>query len=225
MPLCLPQIPLKHLYQNMPTPSYCFILYRRAMTLLGMVLLLSSCAGFDQSPSTAAPPVSPKELKQVSELKQWTLIGKVGIRTSDEASSAIINWSQQQNHFDIFLSGPLGQGSTRIQGRDGNVSMYRNGEDPLWAESPEELLYKSLGWQLPISELKYWIRGIAAPGSPVTHQLWHDNGTTQALQQQGWHIEYSRYQRQQQLPLPSRLIITRDSIKLTFIIKKWQLTP
>lgn len=197
----------------------------RLIVLTGLVILLSSCAGLERSQLDTEALDSSAQRAQINNLQHWKILGKLGIRTPDKAISATVNWTQTDNYFDIFLSGPLGQGSTRIEGSDGDVSLHTNDQRPLRAASPEELLYQTVGWQLPISDLKYWVRGIAAPNHHVDQLERNTDGTISLLAQQGWTITYTRYQIEHQLLLPARLVITRDKIRLTFIIKNWQLTP
>ena len=42
-------------------------------------------------------------------------------------------------------------------------------------------------------------------------------------QQDGWHLEYSRYQSVSGWSLPSKVVARQQDIKLTFIIKNWKL--
>ena len=61
--------------------------------------------------------------QQITPLDAWQINGKIGIRSEKESGSAVVFWLQRQDYFDIRLSGPLGQGSTRLIGRQGAVSL------------------------------------------------------------------------------------------------------
>ena len=55
-------------------------------------------------------PVTPS----VQADNQFQLQGKIGVRTPQQTGSAFFTWVQQQEEFDIELSGILGVGKTRF---------------------------------------------------------------------------------------------------------------
>ncbi len=69
---------------------------------------------------------SPFNNKPVQD--SWTLSGKIGITTPKESMAGFIRWQQQQDNFDIYVSGPLGQGSTRIQGNPQQATLTQGGK-------------------------------------------------------------------------------------------------
>lgn len=163
--------------------------------------------------------------KQLAVIEDWQLAGKIGFRlqTTDgnNSGSANFNWQQQSPRYNIRLYGPFGQGSTWIKSDGQNVELQQAGKPDLQASSPEELMYRSLGWWLPIKDLSYWIKGIPAPHSPIISQSQTEQGTLQQLQQSGWQLSYSRYQQVNDWQLPGKLVAERDNIRLTLIIKDW----
>ena len=75
---------------------------------------------------------------------QFNLQGKIGVRTPKQSGSAFFNWQQEQEKFDIELSGILGVGKTQITGQPGQVTLNSAKTGLITAESPEELLFLSL---------------------------------------------------------------------------------
>lgn len=190
------------------------------LVLLAMSLL-SACTGL-QRPD--APSIS-SAAHDLAQLQHWQLRGKLGLRSEQHSASLSLNWTQTAGHFDIYLSGPLGQGGTRIKGDRQQVELQRAGEARQTAASPEALMYANLGWWLPVSELPYWVRGIASPLSPVEARSTNPDGSLAALTQNGWRIDYSAYQPVPPYRLPARLSIQRDEVRATLLIKHWQLQP
>lgn len=213
----------------------------RTVAVIVALLLLNACA--TQPPSTAkddntqAVVESPKPIPKAPELltewddyqhilgniDQWQVQGKLGLRLPNNSGSVYFNWKQHPESFAIHLSGPLGQGTTWIRGNDRQVSLEQPNQPTLRAKTPEELMQKGLGWWLPISQLYYWVRGIPAPQSEPSAQQHHQNGSLKHLEQDGWHLEYSRYQSVSGWSLPSKVVARQQDIKLTFIIKNWKL--
>lgn len=189
---------------------------------LYLSLLLGGCASFSTPPEPIAAPDSwASHQQQVLNAEQWRLTGKIGIRNSQESHSASLYWQQLNDHYAIELSGPLGQGGARIEGNGGGVMIDVAGEDPVHAASPELLMQRTLGWQFPIRELLYWVKGIPAPGLPYQPQF-ADN-RLQNLNQKGWQINYLRYTHSNGIDLPGKLTISRHDLRITIVAREWQI--
>lgn len=180
--------------------------------------LLSGCS------QLAQPPVVPLSIdpQAAAQLEHWSAEGRIGIRWSDDSQSANLNWEQEQEHYRIRLSGPLGQGGLRITGSDQGVSLQQSGEDEIHrAATPEALMQQLLGWNLPLTQARFWIRGIPAPD---TRSLPLDDGS-RGFTQAGWRIEYPRLMPALGTVLPEKLRLTRDDLRITLIINEWQGQP
>lgn len=197
----------------------------RLPSLLLILALLSGCGSMqprDSEPQT--PRLSwQQQAERLSQQQDWSLVGKIGIRQQQERTSASLNWEQQQDHYQIFMTGPLGQGAVKVQGSDEGITMDVSGEGRYTADTPEALLADQLGWSLPLSNLRYWIKGLPAPGSYYQQQL-DDANRLASLTQDQWHIRYPSYHRLQHLDLPRKLILNHGTdLSVTLIIKEWQL--
>ena len=127
------------------------------------VLFLSGCQHLSQPNKVIASP-------QLQDENNFNLQGKIGVRTPQQSGSAFFTWLQQQDQFDIELTGILGVGKTQIQGKPGEVALNSAKTGLITAASPEELLEKATGWQAPISQLSYWIQGQSAPSDSHSQQ-------------------------------------------------------
>lgn len=163
--------------------------------------------------------------RTVAQQQFWQLSAKVGVRSPSENGSAYLNWQQQQDQFDIHISGPLGQGSVRIRGNEQNASLEQAGQATRTASNADDLLSQALGWQAPLSELKFWLRGIPAPGLNHSTLSYTEQGALASMSQSGWQLQYSRHQSYGPYLLPGKISAQRDTLKLTVIIKDWQLQP
>ncbi|WP_207062327.1 lipoprotein insertase outer membrane protein LolB [Motiliproteus sp. SC1-56] len=187
------------------------------------VLVLAGCATAPL-PDSQAPGWAARQL-QLQALESWQVLGKMGVRQPDRYTSASLNWTQQPRRYQIFLAGPLGQGSVRIQGTPGLVTLDIAGEGRFQAATPEQMLQAQLGWHLPISQLHYWVRGLPAPDYPSRHTLDPQN-RLERLEQQGWVIQYREYQDGPPPQLPRRLILSHgDSLRVVLLLKEWTLPP
>ncbi len=192
--------------------------------LLTLLLSLQGCTLF-QTPTAPPPPAGTQvdwvsHMRSLTLLQEWQIQGKIGVRTTDDAGSAYIDWSQAQDSFYITLSGPLGQGTTIVSGNPTGARLEQS--DGTWiAESPDQLVLEHTGWEIPISNLLYWVKGMPAPGSrPATTH--NDLGTLATLQQEGWNLTFDQYSPQMGTLLPCRIRIQKDQLRVTLIIKRWQ---
>lgn len=191
-----------------------------------IVALLSGCA------SQPLPAINNWDSYQarLGQLQQWQLNGKLGVRlpsgTNDsrtKGGSAYLDWQQTPTDYVIRLSGPLGQGTTWIRGNGTRVSLEQSSGEHLSATTPEELVYQTLGWELPIRDLFYWVRGIPAPRTPISHQQLTSSGSLSQLQQSGWVLAFSRYTAIGPWQLPGKIIAEHNDVRLTLVIKDWRL--
>ena len=172
----------------------------RLFSKLGLTLFVSTslfitgCQPFVQPPAHVS--------QQVEAENQFNLQGKIGVRTPQQSGSAFFTWVQQQQQFDIELSGILGVGKTQISGKPGQVTLNSAKTGLIYAESPEELLERATGWQAPITHLIDWVQ--ARPAT-IDAQIQKDSQQrpTQFIED-GWTVDLSY---NDNAPLPNRLIL------------------
>ena len=201
-----------------------YILTPRLRTLAGLLLItmLAACSTQPMATEKIANWDSYQQL--LSQATHWRFSAKIGVRSPKKSGSAYLQWQQVDDNYQIHLAGPLGQGSTWIRREHQNIRLERAGETTLRANSADELLRQAVGWSAPLEQLKYWVRGLPAPDSPATI---HHNalGTIATLEQSGWHLQYSRYSEYDRYQLPGKIIAQHQDLRLTLIIKHWQIEP
>jgi outer membrane lipoprotein LolB len=194
--------------------------------LVFTALTIVACASQQKEPQQPQLPQSPNADKpSVEQLQSWTIKGKVGVRSTEENGSANLNWQQQAAaSYRINLSGPLGAGATVITGSPAGASLKSGSEPPLRAPNAAQLTMQALGWPLPIDEMVYWVRGLAAPG-PAAGEQRDPTGRLQSLQQSGWKLVFSGYESRGPYVLPTRIIGETSGaagpVKVTLVIKEW----
>jgi len=192
--------------------------------LATMLILLVACAPIQQSPVTSTPASWPQYQQQVTQLTRWNIMGKLGIRTPEQSNSARFNWQQLEQHFDISVTNLLGQSVASISGSDKEVQLIIAGHGNYITDQPDTLLQQELGWTLPISMLRYWVKGIPSPDSEAIYQL-NNQGLMDSLSQADWQVDFIRYKALESHSLPSKIRLQQGNIKLTLIIKRWSLNP
>lgn len=192
--------------------------------MLALLLTLSGCSHFasqEQLSGSGQAGSWQNHKQQIAPLDGWQISGKLGIRSQQNSGSAIIFWLQRQDYFDIRLSGPLGQGSTRLTGRQGAVSLEVANRGTFQASSAEALMQQQLGWSLPVENLLWWVKGLPSPHSKSQAQL-NDNSLLSDLIQDQWHVQYLSYRTENGLQLPERIKLNGAGLDITLVIKEWQ---
>ncbi len=161
-------------------------------------LFLTGCQQMIQSQPPATSPVPGAE-------NEFQLQGKIGVRTPQQSGSTFFTWAQQQEQFDIELTGILGVGKTQISGQPGQVSLNSAKTGRIEAASAEELLQRATGWQAPITHLVDWVQGRPATTSA---QLQKDQAQRiSQIIEDGWTVDLSYAA---QARLPNRLILKQS---------------
>ena len=90
-----------------------------------------------------------RQQADVEAFESWTLVGKAGLRTPEENTSANLDWNQTPYYFRMLISGPFGGGRSVLEGREGRFSLTTS-EGRFEAEPSEALMEDQLGWSLPV---------------------------------------------------------------------------
>ena len=195
-----------------------------SLLMLSLLVFISGCSQFsskEQLSGSGKVDSWQSHKQQITPLDAWQISGKLGIRSQQESGSAVLFWLQRQDYFDIRLSGPLGQGSTRLTGRQGAASLEIANQGTFQANSAQALMQEQLGWSLPVENLLWWVRGLPAPHSKS--QVTLDNNSLLAqLEQDNWLIEYLGYRSENGLQLPERIKLSGAGLNITLVVKEWQ---
>jgi outer membrane lipoprotein LolB len=193
----------------------------RSRALLSITaMLISGCARFRTAP--AIDDRQPHQ-EQKARLEHWQVSGKLGIRMPGENNSANLRWQQQQQEFRIDLAGPFGQGRIIISGDEQLVTLEQAGQPPQYSSTSEQLIRDAIGWHLPLSDLRYWVRGIPNPDKPVTRRKANEQGLLEQLEQSGWQLAYSNYMSADGWPLPGRIVASHQDVRVTLVIRQWDI--
>lgn len=160
---------------------------------------------------------------RLSQLQHWQVRGKMSVRTPDDSATGYLDWKQDGRTYDIYIAGPLGQGATRLTGDRRHAELTLPGWDaPREAESAEELMLLYMGWNFPVSDIRYWVKGQPSPRGDVLAE-YDDSGLLSRMEQYGWEITYSRYSQQSGYWVPGLVKVSGYDFRFTFSIREWTL--
>ncbi len=184
---------------------------------------LTGCATLPEQPGAQNRPMSWQDrAATLAKIQAWDIKAVMAVQThaGTEGGSANLQWQQRYQNFTLLLFGPLGAGSMKIAGRPGYVLLETADGQTFSASSTEILLAQQTGWQLPVSDLYYWIRGLPVPGVPANKQFDAYHHLVK-LNQQGWTIDFLRYSVVHQVDVPTKISLENWRIKVKMVIRQW----
>jgi outer membrane lipoprotein LolB len=178
-------------------------------SFLLLILLLSGCASV---PVTVQRPLQADA--------PFVFNGRVAVKQGEQRDSAGVRWMHRADDDEILLLAPLGQTVARIHRDASEVTLDASGKH-YTALDMETLMQQVLGWQLPLSGLRYWVTALPAPEGWYAIER-DENGQVSMMHQQGWEIAYSRYAATTLDALPLRLNLKRDGMEVLLLIDEWE---
>jgi outer membrane lipoprotein LolB len=166
----------------------------------------------------ASAPVAVQRAPQMDA--PFAFNGRVAVKQGERRDSAGLRWVHRAPADEILLLAPLGQTVARIYRDAQEVTLEANGKHYA-AQDMETLMQQVLGWQLPLSGLRYWVTALPAPEGESNIER-DASGQVSVLRQQGWEIRYTRYAATTPDALPLRLSLRRDDLEVLLLIDEWE---
>jgi len=183
------------------------------MAALLAALLLAGC--------TTTP--APRGSQDAAAMSSWQFNGRISLTRGEEGWHAGLHWQEQAGSFYLRVSGPLGQGGFQLNGDARGVVLVDADGQTFAALDADALLVQVTGWQLPVTGLRYWVRGLPAPAAGKVQAVHDEAGQLRHLEQSGWTINYQRYQVVEGVSLPAKLQLAHEDIAVRIVIDQWQL--
>jgi outer membrane lipoprotein LolB len=154
---------------------------------------------------------------------EWVLNARIVASNEDDSWNGKLYWQQGKDRYQVNFVAPIGQGGLQLDGRPGQVEMRTSDGHVMAAADAESLLYQQLGWRLPLSKLRFWVRGIPAPSSHNMPVLAFDeDGRLSRLRQADWRIDYPAYQQTDGPMLPRKVFLENTDLSVRLVIDRWE---
>lgn len=189
----------------------------RWMVLIGAGLV-ASCSAIRLQPQPAG--TWAERLVVLQRSAQWEMQGRAAVAIGTHGWQASVDWRQRGAETVVHLSGPLGVGASVLRlGPDG-LSVN---DGPPNRDAVEEM-QKRIGFDLPVSNLRYWLLGVPDPGLVYTLRL-NDQNRAAQLTQGGWTVDFPRYRQSAVDELPAALVLSRSPVRVRIVIDQWSGVP
>jgi len=188
----------------------------------GLTLVLT-LAGCQTVPVPAAPSVAWSVRRPALQtLSRFGCNGRVAVAVGKQGFNAGLRWTQSGAVTHLALTGPLGAGGVEVTADGANLSVVTSSGKHLGDEEARSELEDKLGFEPPLTSLRYWVLGVPDPGDPASVQLDAQQRLT-VLTQDGWRIDYSSYMPVGAEWLPRLLTLQREGVRVRMVVDGWQL--
>ena len=187
------------------------------------VALLSACTQAPKIDSNVKTQLWLQHQIAASAIHNWKIKGRVAVKNAKESGTVTLFWNQSLSDYELRFIAPLGQGTYILTGSTTGVVMQAPKDNVIEADSAEQLLREEMGWDVHLSGLKYWVRGLPEPDVNYTNLLLDEKGRLTNMEQSGFHVSVSSYIEQDNVSLPEKIKIKSDSIQLKVVIQSWDI--
>lgn len=182
----------------------------RLCLLLAAVAVLSGCAALQ-------PGGEP-----VQRAAAFDLVGRVAATYEGRAFTSGVRWEHLPERDEIWLMTPTGQALAHITADASGATLTGADQNQYHAGDVGRLTRRALGWELPLAQLTWWVRGEPVPGVPAEEVLRDQQGRLVRLGQDGWHIVYAHPADDRRDDRPQRLDLARAGQKIRLVIDSWR---
>jgi len=198
---------------------------RRSGPRLAAVPAIAALAAFGGCRTLPTPAPGASWEARRAELQARThfeLRGRVAVAAGSEGFNASLHWIQDGARAQLTLAGPLGAGGAQVTATAEDLELTTSRGDRLSGEAARTQLAARLGFDPPLSSLRYWVLGVPDPQAPATETLDAGQQRLSALVQEGWQIGYDGYASAGAEVLPARLTLQRDAVRVRLLVDTWQ---
>ena len=195
---------------------------RSALRLSAAALVvLAGCRTLPPAP----PPGASWEVRrpQLQALMHFQLRGRVAVAAGSEGFNANLHWTQDGARSEVTLEGPLGVGGAQLTATGDELTVVTARGERVESAAAHAELTARLGFDPPLSSLRYWVLGVPDPAQPATESLDPAQQRLSGLTQGGWQVQYQSYESAGDGALPARLTLQRDAVRVRLLVDGWQI--
>jgi outer membrane lipoprotein LolB len=197
--------------------------FRGGVLAAALALVLAGCALQRPVPGTSI--AWAERRSALLDLEDWELSGRIGVKSGDEGGQGRLEWRQAGDAARLRVSGPFGAGAWELRwdpreavlsNGDGEIALAYAGSDAL-----DRMLAEQVGWQFPAAQTRYWVLGIAAPGSR-SRLLYGPDGWLEGLEQDGWTVGYAGFAERGGYWMPRKITVQGSDARLRLVVDRWR---
>ncbi|WP_423393065.1 lipoprotein insertase outer membrane protein LolB [Burkholderia sp. LMG 21824] len=165
---------------------------QRTLAAVGAALALAGCAS---TPPSAGTPAG----AALQTAATHAYHGRFAVQYDDRLGKqqnvyGNFDWQEHGDDVSLELRSPLGQTLAVVKSTPQAASLELPNRPTQYAPDVGDLMQKTLGFELPLAGLRYWLLPTAAPATPAETVRDPADGTrVKQIRQDGWTIDYLAY--------------------------------
>ncbi|MGH8114226.1 MAG: lipoprotein insertase outer membrane protein LolB [Rhodanobacteraceae bacterium] len=194
--------------------------FAAAAGLAGMVM--AACAPVAVRHAGTAEQLAAQAAREklLGAQRVWSLQARFAASDGHHGGSGSLDWRQSGEQFQFSLRAPITGKTVQLDGGPDGAVLTGLGKAPLAGRDADTVLNEEFGWDIPVADLAWWVRGLRAPGDPAV-LTFGANGLPATLDQDGWHIDYRDWYAERSPPLPRKVYASRDPYTVRMLIEQW----
>lgn len=192
-------------------------------------LLAALLAGGCAAPSRIGGPAAVDPVARRAAIEaagSWEARGRIALKTPGTSGQGNFAWVQTGDTTVLRVAGPFGAGAYEVRWEPGRLTVVSGrGEvaaDYTGPDAAERFLEEQLGWSLPVANARYWLLGLAGPGTSAVETP-DETGLLVALAQDGWDVSYTEYRPEGATALPRKLVLSSTAGRIRLVIDDWNI--
>jgi outer membrane lipoprotein LolB len=201
--------------------------YARVAT--GGLIVLALLAGCRTRPPVIVGPGAdapwPQQRAALENLDRYGLQGRVAVAANGQGFSASLRYAQKTQRANLALDGPLGIGGLRVEIEGERLEIATSRGEKFDGQAARAELERRLGFALPLTDLRWWLLGVPAPGE-VSIVADDASGEIREFTQNGWRVSIDSRAPGLGFALPRRLTAQRidlagEGARLRLLVERW----
>jgi len=193
--------------------------------IFGLLSLFLAACSTPQLPITQQSHERAAKLQQHNaSLTSWDITASTSLTTEDDSYSLSLFWHQHNDQYTMRFDAPFTTGVLRVRGHNGFSEITVDNKKTIRGVTPEDLIAEVTQFNIPVTGLRQWIRGIPHKNSAFELAI-KANGDTKNIQQDGWLIEFEDWELfdidQQSYRLPSNIKLSQDKLNIHISPSSW----
>lgn len=195
--------------------------FARFALALGLIAV-SACAPVRVRETPAALAAQQAREARLAPLTHWTLTAHIGVSNGGDGGSGDLTWEQDGAAFRFTVRAPVTGKTWTLSGVAAHAVL--EGVDPQSDSDSDaqRLLHDRLGWDVPLADLRAWVRGLRAPGAAADVQ-YDARNLPAVIEQDGWRVEYRDWFAERDPPLPRKVFASRGDARVRMVVESWNL--
>ena len=159
---------------------------------------------------------------RVLALDPLVMSARVAVQDAQQGGTFKVRWQERAGRLTLSIKPPIGGGRFLLREYPGGVELTTSEGQVVSSQSADALVSEYLSLTLPVEGARYWVRGLPDPRQPATQIERTEDGLLADFAQGRWRVSILSYADVDGTPLPQRLFLSRDEVKVRIAVSQWE---